>query len=277
MELKKWRWLSALFGALLVGAVAIALTLIFNSGGKTSGAVAAVPTDTPSPATTVASTPTPTPATPAATQINLNPNRLVTISAVGQVQAAPDVAYLNVGSEVQAPSAREALDKAKTNGDTIRKALLDAGIDEKNIQTSGISAYPVTVPGKDGQPAIEPSSYRAYVNLSITINDLSKAGSALDAATKAGANQVGGVSYAIKDDSALRAQALEQAVKQARPKAEAIARGMGLQLGQVVTVVEDPGGYYAPQAQFASGKGAGDLSPGQLTVGVRVTVSFAIQ
>jgi uncharacterized protein YggE len=204
-------------------------------------------------------------------------NRSITVNAVGKVQAAPDVAYLNVGSTVQAPTAKEALDKATAAVEKIRQALVDAGIPDQDIQTQGVSTYPIIPPGKEGgDSTADPTGYRSNVNLQVTINDLSKAGTALDAATKAGANQIGGLNYGLKDDSTLRAQALEQAVKQARPKAEAIARGLSLQLGQVVTVVEDPNGYYGGPAA-ASGKGGDGLAPGQLTVSVSVRVSYAIQ
>ncbi len=204
--------------------------------------------------------------------------RQISVNAVGRVQSAPDVAYLSVGAIVQAPTAREALDKASASAGEIRKALVEAGIPDQDIQTQGINAYPVQIPNREGLPPAEPTSYRASVSFTITINDLSKAGTALDAATKAGANEIGGVNYAIKDDSTLRAQALEQAVKQARPKAEAIARGLGLQLGQVLTVIESPN-YYGggPAATAPGGKGSDSFAPGQLTVGVSITVSYAIQ
>jgi uncharacterized protein YggE len=263
----------------------VTLTVTFGySGGiftaRARAETTQVPTTTPTPdfsPTSKPQTALPTASagpTPGASEAVGKPGRLITVNAIGQVQAAPDVANLSVGSEVQAPTAREALDKAKANGEKISKALIDAGIPEKDIQTSNINAYPYNTPGKDGNPVPEPTSYRASVNLSITIRDLSKSGIALDAATRAGANQVGGVQYIIKDDSDLRAQALEQAVKQARPKAEAIARGLGLQIGEVLTVEEDPNGYYGPQ--YGGGKGDSGINPGQLTVGVRVIVTYAI-
>jgi uncharacterized protein len=262
--------------ALLIITVVLTLALSANFGNQQINAQAAVspvvaqPTATPTPGNAPAQSAT-------ATQINLNPSRLVTVSTVGQIQSAPDVAYLNVGSDVKASTAREALDKAKANAEALRKAAIAAGVADDDIKTSSISVYPYSNPSKDGTPPSEPTGYQANVNLTITINDLSKAGAILDAATKAGANQIGGVTYGIKDDSSLRAQALEQAVKQARPKAEAIARGMNLQLGPVITITEDPNGYYPSVPGAAMGKGDNGLSPGQLTVAVRVTVSFAIQ
>lgn len=272
MKFKNW---NVAMASLFIVLVLLTLLVLMNltAQSRAASAQTAPPTATPIPPT-VAVPPSPAYQSQAAAT---DGTRSISVSAVGQVQAAPDVAYLNVGSEVQAKSAREALEKARANGETIRKGVSEAGIPEKDIKTTGVSAYPITVPGKDGQPPAEPTGYRAYVNLSITINDLSKAGAALDAAAKAGANQVGGVSYAIKDDSALRAQALEQAVKQAKPKAEAIARGLNVQLGTVMTVVESPDGYFGPQYGGAGPKNANDLNPGQLTIGVRVTVSYSMK
>ncbi|HEX2910439.1 MAG TPA: SIMPL domain-containing protein [Chloroflexia bacterium] len=286
MPQSKWNRSMVGLASLFLITVLMAGAILVSLGPKASPVQAETASPTPTqavPTTGVATTTAAIPArTAPATAADTAPSpatittpRLITVNAVGQVQAAPDVAYLNVGSEVQAASAGEALDKAKANGENIRKALVDAGIPDKDIQTSGLNAYPVNPPGKDGLPSTQPASYRAYVSLNITINDLSKGGKALDVATKAGANQVGGLSYGIKDDSALRAQALEQAVKQARPKAEAIARGLNLQAGPVITVTEDPGGYYPPQ--MGGGKGEGGFAPGNLTVGVRVTITYAIQ
>lgn len=285
--MRNWNWNRTTVASvsLLVIMAIVTLTVMIGYGGGIFTVRAQTEATTPVPTNSPTSTASPTsnphavlPATsagpaPVIPEAVAKPGRLITVNAVGQVQAAPDVAHLSVGSEAQAPTAREALDKAKANGEKISQALIAAGIPEKDIQTSNINAYPVNAPGKDGSPPPEPTSYRASVNLFITINDLSKSGVALDVATRAGANQVGGVNYAIKDDSSLRTQALEQAVKQARPKAEAIARGLGLQIGEVLTVVEDPNGYYGPPY---GGKGDSGINPGQLTVGVRVTVSYAI-
>lgn len=284
MKLEKWRGWSIGIGGILGLAIVVALLALLNFGSHTqlaqAGTSVAASTATNA-AATVTNSVLPEAAGPAptipATRTTNTDSRLISVYAVGKVQAAPDVAYLNVGVELQAPTAREAQDKVNARVENIRKAITEAGIPAQNIQPQGIYTYPVETPGKNGQPPTEPTSYRAGISLNVTITDLAKAGTALDAATKAGANQIGGLNFALKDDSALRTQALEEAVKQARPKAEAIARGLGQQIGQVVTVIEDPNGYYPDPSNGGGGKGGSNYTPAQLTVGVRVTVSYAIQ
>jgi uncharacterized protein YggE len=204
---------------------------------------------------------------------------LITVNAVGEVQAAPDIAYLSAGIEVQDATAQAALNKANTGADAIVKALVGAGIAEKDIKTSGINVYPVNPANQDLTFASTPSYYRAYLSLQVTIQDISQAGKVLDVAAKAGANQIGGISYGLKDPAPLHIQALEQAIKQSRPYAEAVARSLGVPLGPVVTVVETPGNYYSPASVGYGGKGdtATSIMPGQLSVSVQVTVSYALQ
>jgi uncharacterized protein YggE len=68
------------------------------------------------------------------------------------------------------------------------------------------------------------------------MGDLTKVGAAIDAAARAGANSVGGVSFILRDNSPVRGQALAEASRQALLKAQSIAKSMG---GQVVRVVEE--------------------------------------
>lgn len=284
------RTVSLVFGS-VVTLVVVALMLIMTSvGGKTplvqaqnnpvvvqttSGSTEPMQVSEPV-ANVVVSQVAPVPVQIAPAQFV--PMRTIAVNAVGQIMSAPDQANLSVGSEINGKTAKEALDKAKAQSDLIKNAILKVGIEEKDIRTSGVNAYPINTSDKNGISMTgEPTTYRAYLNLNITINDLTKAGAVLDAATTAGANQVGGLSYSIKDDSTLRAQALEQAVKQAKPKADAIARGLGLQVGQVISVVEDAN-YYAV-GNIGGGKGsAGDagINGGELSVSVRVTITYLI-
>lgn len=249
MKSNQWKAIGlTAFGLITISAIAVVFTLI-ASAGNPKGAQAQT---TPAPTT--------------------NP-RIITVNVTGQIQAPPDVAYLNLGVAVSAPTAREALDKANASGEKIRQAIIDAGIPAQDVRVTSTGVY-ADQSKAPGQPNTDPTSYRASVDFTVTINDLSKAGAVLDAATNAGANQVSGVSYGIKDDSKLRAQALETAVKQAQPKAEAMARGLNVQVGQVVRVEE--GGSYAVPLPYGAGASANIQNPGQLTVTVQAIVTFAI-
>ena len=93
----------------------------------------------------------------------------------------------------------------------------------------------------------------------------------------AGANQVSGVRFGIKDDSGLRAQAMQQAVQKSRPQANAIAAGLGLKTDQVLEIREEPTFSPVGVAADAAQRGGGvPIEPGQLTARVRVQVTFAL-
>src|SRR5689334_17369185 len=60
----------------------------------------------------------------------------------GEVMAAPDTAFVTSGVTSQGTTAREALDANTTDMTALIAALKDAGIDSKDIQTSGFSVNP---------------------------------------------------------------------------------------------------------------------------------------
>jgi uncharacterized protein YggE len=88
-----------------------------------------------------------------------------------------------------------------------------------------------------GQPPIL-TGYTASNTVEVTTRDLSIIGRLIDAASQAGANQVHGLRFGLRNPEPLRAQALSAAAKQARAHAEAIASGLGARLGTVITAQE---------------------------------------
>ena len=121
--------------------------------------------------------------------------------------------------------------------------------------------------------------------VTITLDDLAKVGPAIDASLTAGANQLQGVQFEIKDDLAVREQALRQAVTEARRKAEAMADALGVRLVEILEVMES-GVSVTPKfmderAVFSRATAAPDIAPtpvtpGQLDVQASVHVRYRI-
>ena len=206
------------------------------------------------------------------------------ISVVGQgkVTAKPDVAYVTVGVQTMAPTAKEAMDQNNTTMAAIVAALKDLGIAAKDMQTGSINLYPqMQQPKPDGSGANEISGYSANNSLNVTVNDLTKVGAVLDTAVAAGANTVGGIRFDVKDPSALEDQALQAAVKDAQSTANLVAGGLGLKVSGVQNVTVNstnvPGPIYYDVAASAP-KGMGGASvpveAGELTFTASVNVTF---
>jgi uncharacterized protein YggE len=201
----------------------------------------------------------------------------ITVTSEGSASAQPDRATISVGVQATRPTAAEALAEANRATEAILAKLDEFGIPRTNVQTSGISLFPVqegpSRPG--GEPTI--SDYRAVNQVTVVFDDLGKVGQVLDGVVAAGANQVSGVRFGIKDDSGLQAQAMQQAVQKSRPQADAIAAGLGLKTDQVLAIREDPSsGPVVPVADAAQRGGGVPIEPGQLTARVRVQVTFAL-
>jgi uncharacterized protein YggE len=152
-------------------------------------------------------------------------------------------------------------------------AIKGIGIPDKNIQTNGVSLYPIY---DQGQTI---SGYNASNNVVVTVDDVNQVGAVLDAAVRAGANQATNVQFGFKDESALRNQALAAAAADARGKADALAGALGLQITGIESVAE--GGVSTPILQqprplavAAAAPAAAPIEPGELEVVAQVTVVF---
>jgi uncharacterized protein YggE len=60
----------------------------------------------------------------------------------------------------------------------------------------------------------------------------------IDAATRAGANRVQGIQFTLRDQDAVRAEALRQAATRARAEADVLAGALNLKVLRVLTVEE---------------------------------------
>jgi uncharacterized protein YggE len=157
-----------------------------------------------------------------------------TIRASGEatVSAQPDQAEVSIGVLTQAPRAADA---AAQNAATTAR-VLDAlkgviGI-KGELKTIGYSISPTYKYSNNSAPTI--TGYEATNQVLVTLNDLAIIGKLLDSASSAGSNQITGIQFMLRDDSAVRARALAEAATRARANGEAIAKALNLHVTGVV-------------------------------------------
>ena len=202
------------------------------------------------------------------------PREGITVTGVGRVETTPNEALFSLGVSTSGATARAAL---AANSEAMRKVLaaLDAaGIDGKDIKTETVSV------GPDYDNGTSSSGYTARNSVSVRIRDLSKAGTVLDAASRAGANEVYGPTLTRGNREELEAQALEDAVANARKRAEALADAAGVRIGRVTAIVEGSSGGPQPwlmERAAADKTAATPIKPGTEEIQASVTVTFAIE
>ena len=169
--------------------------------------------------------------------------RTISVSGVGSVAAAPDMAEVRVGVETRARSARDAL---RANSDAMAAlfaTLAAAGIAERDMQTTSLSLYPeFDQRSGSGQPGV--SGYVASNGIYLRIRAVAETGRILDELSASGANSIQSVSFSVADPSELQDAARRAAVADARRKAEIYAAEAGVTLGPLVAISE--GGGVAP-------------------------------
>lgn len=162
-------------------------------------------------------------------------NRVV-VTGTASISVKPDVAYINVGVETLNKDAKIAQeDNAKAMNAVIAK-LKENGIKDNEIQTTGYNIYERFNYTSSGSRISE--GYAVEANLTVTVNDVSKAGQIFDVAVKNGANKASGITFGVKDRSKVYNQALKDAMKSAQAKAESIMSTFGEKPGKPALVEE---------------------------------------
>jgi hypothetical protein len=214
--------------------------------------------------------------------INEQPH--ISVRGSGTISAKPDMATIQVGVLIQKNSLDAAQSEAAPKMDAVMKMLNAVGIDEKDISTSQYNVEPVMNYRKNQPPEI--TGYRVTNMVSVEIRDITKAGKTIDDLVKSGANMVYGVSFGLFDPTALRHEAREKAVNDARVKAEQLAKLNGVTLGPVLQVVDRDPSAPSPYQAWAMGGFTRDafaeeantpIASGEQEIRADVTIVYSIK
>jgi len=157
----------------------------------------------------------------------------VTVGGDSIIQAQPDTAILTLAVVTQGKRALDAQQENATKTDAVVRALKAAAGTGAEVKTSGYSLQPLRV-YREGQPPLI-NGYEARNTITVTTSELAKLGNVIDAASQAGANDVTGISFTLRQDRPARDQALKEATREAMSKAQVIAQALG---GRVVSIAE---------------------------------------
>src|SRR5258705_12348745 len=197
----------------------------------------------------------------------------ISVSGEATISVPPDLALVDGGVTSNAKSARDASDANNAAMAKVLLALKGASIEEKDYQTSRLSLQPESAPNRSTGPATI-VGYRASNRVTIRLRDVSKVASMIDTLVGAGANDIGGINFTVSQASKLLDDAREQAIADARRKAEIYAKAAGVPLGTPLSISE--GGTPVP-ITFRRMAAAAPVAQGEETLQVTVAVSWAIK
>jgi uncharacterized protein YggE len=196
--------------------------------------------------------------------IPIQPQPVSGISVLGEgiVLVQPNVARITLGVDVFDQS-------------------LAAGIAETDIRTVNYTLTPqYDQQGNPNQPVLR--GYRVQNMVQIKSTNIGGMGALIDDVVSSGATHIFGITFESDNMEALKNQARDQAMANARAKAEQLARDSGVTLGRPTLIEESDTGGVTPQQQNQAPRALAatpstPIEPGQLQVATTVRVVWSIQ
>jgi hypothetical protein len=214
------------------------------------------------------------------------PVKSITVSGKGEIFAVPDIATFSFAVIEERESASAAQEAAAEASNRIIAFIKEQGIEEKDIKTTSFNLSPRYEFGREVCPVgfSCPSGERELVGFEVSqtvqvkVRTTSQAGDLIAGVSELGASNVSGLSFTIDDEVALKAQAREQAITDAKTKADALADALDVRLVRIVGYYENDEPYYPIYAESrALGLGGADagvsLSAPELPTGENQIVS----
>lgn len=217
------------------------------------------------------------------------PVKTITMTAEGEALAVADIASFSFNVDEEGMTSDEAQKKAT---DKINKALeyfKVNGVEEKDIKTENYSIYPKyenTAPCYSFNcPPVSQKiiGYTVSQSIKVKVRDIDNTGKFLSELTKFGINNVSGISFTIDDTDVLYDLARKDAVAKASAKAEALAKELGVKLGDVVSFSEDNSQMYQQEAYGMGGDmmsvkaAVPEIPKGENTYTTRIYVTYELK
>ncbi|MDD7910259.1 MULTISPECIES: SIMPL domain-containing protein [Pseudovibrio] len=208
----------------------------------------------------------------------------ITVSGSGSVSVVPDRAIVVSRVVTQKASAQEALSENSQQVKALIEQIQAAGIEDKNIQTSGFGINPVydnSRQSRENGEAPQIVAYRVSNGVEVASDDVSKLGALLTSMVDAGANSVGQISFVVSEPEEKLDEARQMAVKDALRKAKLYAEAAGVELGDILTINESGSGNYPrPEVMYmarAAMDKAAPISAGEEQLSANVVLTIELE
>jgi len=217
--------------------------------------------------------------TPAATPTQPENPSILAVSGSGNASDVPDVVDIQLGVETVSEEPGEAVSENTSRMNAVMETLSGLGIPSGDVQTVYYSMWIEDIVDENYQPT-GVRRYHVTNQINIRSRDLTITGTLIEKAIKAGATTIAGVNFGIEEQTQLEQTAMDDAIADARQKAERIATEMGVTLGQVKSVnfsgTYPPVPYYGEKGIGGGVASAVPISEGQFSLTVQVQVSYEI-
>lgn len=221
----------------------------------------------------------------------------ITVSGTGEVVVVPDIATVSFGVTAESLDVAKAQTDSATKINKIIDFLKTKGVEAKDIKTTNYNIYPRYDYRNVACPLVQTTIYpsvpcggskqvlAAYVvsqTVEVKIRDITKAGEILSGVGEFGVTDVSGLNFTIDNDQAVKDQARDLAIKDAKAQAEVLAKGLGIRLVKITSFSENGNSpvYYGVSAKMmdsAAPSVAPQVPVGENKITSNVSITYEIK
>lgn len=206
--------------------------------------------------------------------------RTINVNGDGEVNVAPDIAYVSLGVTTEKSSVEEAQKSNSTTMNNIIAAIKKSGVASEDIKTSGYSiSLKYSYEEKTGNSTIV--GFIVTSTLSVTVKNVNSVGSIIDTAILNGANNSNGITFGVSDYEKYYNIALKNAISNAKAKAQTIASCIDVKLSIPTKIIENSSGvsteypvFYNAPVKSASGDQATTVETGTYKVKANISLVY---
>jgi len=211
-------------------------------------------------------------------KIEILPASTITVSGEARLEEASQIATFTAGVTAINDDKATAVSEVNQAISEIISAVKAFGIAEEDIQTRSLSVHQIQESFiEDETRRVGLGQWRANNTIEVTLRDVDKASALADLLSESGATSVHGPNFSLDDTQDSEVALLEEAINNAREKAEKIAKSSGRKLGKIVTVSEGVQQASGIFRGLEMGSGGTPIEPGTETVYKTVTVTFELR
>lgn len=208
--------------------------------------------------------------------------REITVEGEGSAFVVPDTAVLRLGVHTEGESSEAVVAENNEKMGAVMAVIEGLGIEKNDVKTVDYYLYPMYSWSEDEGETL--TGYSLDHSIEVRSGDFDVVNELLVKASEAGANTVSGVSFEVDNPEAAKAEAREEAIAQAKEKAEQISESSGLEIGKMVNYWEwsyngdygKGGGGYMMESMDVSSTAAG-VEPGEREITITVSLTYKIR
>jgi hypothetical protein len=215
----------------------------------------------------------------------------IQVNGHGELQVAPDMAYISLSLEKTSLDAKAARADVEGRAAKVIALARQLKIADKDIDAPSVTVYPeydwvversTVSSGSESKRVRKLTGQHVTRAITLTLRDLGHYGELVDGLFAAGITDLGNVVMDCSDREALQQKASALAVGDAHDRAAGLAQSAGVTLGSVYSITEQGGGY-APRPMSMARAVSMDAAPaapeylgGKIQISADVTVFYLI-